>query len=961
MDHIITTYGGGELFSLVFNGIAALFKQDSTGMVMPLIRVGLMVGLVYTIILMFFRSSLIEGFYWIFWVVIATNILFLPKTTVFIHDPLTKEKFKVDNVPLTLGVFASFVSHAGKTITEKVESVFSLPDYMPYHETGTVFASSLMRQLGQFRIIDAIFKGNMERFVNQCVVYDVMIGHKYTLFDLQSTPDIWKLVSTQASPVLGFMYREGKTPGTVVTCKAGAQKLNALWTTEIKRATAIYGSRVQNRTLTESAFNTGILGSARLLTGSATIANSAMDLLRQEMIIQAIEESSNNKLSELGSSSNYASTKALLQQRSTYAIAGDIAARTLPLFKNVVEVFSYALFIFIVVLALLPNGYRIISTYFGILLWTQLWAPLYAVLNLIMTLYGRSETASLIGSNGLTLLNSSAIINANADMVTLAAWLAMSIPFISYGILKQGASAFVGLAHHLGSAMQASASGVASEAVSGNISLGNVSLGTQAYQNTSAFQHHTSPSYNTSQFKGVSVTGVEQSSFASGNQSFTDHSLSRLRTQVMGTENTSFAMQESLNQATSFLQSKSIAAGNAAESSFNDSVNFMSHIAQTFSADEGVTKNISASDAKTLQDFTNRAKAIQQREGLSEQQAFEAALRVEAGTPKVLGASIQGSAGVSTQGARHKGTDATGEVGQNKSYAENMERIVSAGRNYAETTHDLKGLDLGHTAAASLNQAKSLREEVTLAQNQVETLSKDLSSSQSKSFFVNKDLTQNVLDYIAHQPVNNGPQGGGGKIGYEGARKIIEMGGEERESYLRRFQEENPQYAIQEFHSGGVSQAMSHSYDRESQNLRAGGEVSSQNLHDRQNVIKGAEANPGFMEKVQGKHNVHVNPHDDIQHAVYRTGTNDKVSAQEKTPLQTDVDSLLQETGSSLEQRQGDLSKDIKEFQVKEQESKDKNMTLSALKGGVNSLNPVSDSRTPSVFKEENLSGKIKQ
>jgi hypothetical protein len=59
------------------------------------------------------------------------------------------------------------------------------------------------------------------------------------------------------------------------------------------------------------------------------------------MMINAIEEASNNKLSELGAASNYAATKALLQQRSAYAVAGEIAARTLPLFKNVIEALSY--------------------------------------------------------------------------------------------------------------------------------------------------------------------------------------------------------------------------------------------------------------------------------------------------------------------------------------------------------------------------------------------------------------------------------------------------------------------------------------------------------------------------------------------------------------------------------------------------------------------------------------------
>jgi len=498
MNHVITTYGGGELFYLVFNGIAALFKTDHTGILMPLIRVGLTVGLFYVVILMLFKNQLIEGFKWFLWVIIATNLIFLPKTTLIIHDPLTKDKYTVGDVPFALAAFAGFTSNIGRAITEQFEAVFSLPDYMPYHQTGTVFASALMSQVGKFRIVDPIFKGNMERFVNQCVVYDAMIGHKYTLTDLQNTTNIWEFVRTKASPVLGFLYKSDDAPGRVVTCREGAADLHELWTGEIIKATEIYGGFVQNQALTKSAFFMHLENGHKLLSG---ITNSAQDILRQEMMINAIEESSNNKLSELGVASNYAATKALLQQRSTYAIAGEIAARTLPLFKNVIEALSYSLFIFIVVLALLPNGYQILLTYCGILVWTQLWAPLYAVLNLIMTLYGKHETMGNGMQEGLTLLNSSAIINVNADTSTLAAWLSVSIPFISYGILKQGAAAFVGLAHHLSSGMQSAASSAASETVSGNISMGNLTMGTQSYQNTSAFQHNTSPTYNAKDFR----------------------------------------------------------------------------------------------------------------------------------------------------------------------------------------------------------------------------------------------------------------------------------------------------------------------------------------------------------------------------------------------------------------------------------------------------------------------------
>ncbi|MDP4154878.1 MAG: conjugal transfer protein TraG N-terminal domain-containing protein [Bacillota bacterium] len=640
MNHVITTYGGGELFALVFNGIAALFKTDRTGLVMSLIRVGLTVGSLYVVILMLFKSQVVEGLKWFLWVLVATNLLFLPKTTVWIHDPLCNTKNKIDNIPFALGAFASLVSQVGRSITEQFESVFTLPDYMPYHKTGTVFASSLMSQVGQFRIVDPAFKGNMERFVNQCVVYDAMIGHKYTLDDLQKTHDIWTLVTNNASPVLGFLYKQGNNPGVVMTCKEGAATLNKLWADQIAKATAVYGSRVNDRTLNATAFNTNLLSGAKLLSGSLALANSATDLLKQEMMINAIEEASNNKLSELGSASNYAATKALLQQRSAYAAAGEIAARTLPLFKNVIEALSYALFIFIVILALLPNGYRTVLTYCGILAWTQLWAPLYAVLNLIMTLYGKHESMGHGLQNGLTLLNSSAIINANADMVTLAAWLSVSIPFISYGILKQGAAAFVGLAQHLGSAMQTAASSAAAETVSGNISMGNVSMGTQAYQNTSAFQHNTTPSYTASQFRSMSPAGVEQSTFADGTQSLQNQALSKLSVQIMGTENTSYAIQDHLNHAESVLKSTSHASAQATDAAIQDSTNLLTSVGKNISSGEDLHKSVSASEAKSLQNFKNHVNDIQQSTGMTEAQAVEAAIGASSGALQFIGISM---------------------------------------------------------------------------------------------------------------------------------------------------------------------------------------------------------------------------------------------------------------------------------------------------------------------------------
>jgi conjugal transfer mating pair stabilization protein TraG len=922
MNHVITTYGGGELFQLVFNGIAALFKTDGTGLLTPMIRVGLMVGSVYILLIMFFRSQINEGFKWLLWVVVATNLIFLPKTTIYIDDPLANKKFKVDNVPFALGTFASLVSQIGLNITQQFESVFTLPDYMPYNKTGTVFASTLMSQVGQFRIVDPVFKGNMERFVNQCVVYGSLIGHKYSLKDLQNTPDIWTLVSNNASPVLGFLYKQGHEGGEVITCKAGAIKLNELWALEIAKATTIYGSRVGNQTLTKASFFTHLQNGFQLMTG---ISESADKLLRQEMMINAIEEASNNKLSELGASSNYAATKALLQQRSAYAIAGDIAAKTLPLFKNVIEALSYALFIFIVVLALLPNGYRILLTYTGILVWTQLWAPLYAVLNLVMTLYGSAETKAQAAANGLTLLNSSAIINANADMMTLAAWFSVSIPFISYGILKQGAGAFVGLAHHLGSAMQQAASGSASEVVSGNISLGNVSMGTQAYQNTSAFQHNTNPTYASSQFKSQSISGVEQSTFADGSTSYVDQGLSKMSVEIMGTENTSISQQQSLSNAQSLVQSKSTAASSAAESSLQDSLNLLNQVGNNTSWGNDSVKSLNASNAKSLQDFKNFVNDIRQSTGLSEAQAAEAAIGAKIGTPEMFGASAHASTNFASSAARQKAIEAAKSIADQKGHSESFDQTLSAAISVSEHQNDTKSAELGHGALANYNQAKSLRREVSIAQNQVETLSHDISSGQSKNLSLSKNLTQDVLDFISKQPVNMGPSGGEtGQIGYEGARRILENGGEERNAYLQRFQEENPQYAIESINSQGANDKFNKQFDSKDSEISKSARVDDLRIDFEKDMLRKADQANLNLDKVS--HNT----------------------------VKADANSFIRQIDKKIDQGKEEILNEKKLLSDAKSEEDKKNLTLTALKNGATSIigdsspsNPIPFDTTP--------------
>ena len=191
--HVIITYGGGETLEQVFNAIALVFKDNEFMNAMYIAAVLFGFWVVVTAL------SKGDGFMpikWFVWFVISTELVLLPKTSVLIKDPLTKFERPVANVPYVLGSFASAMSSVGDVLTKRMESYFTLPDYLEYNQTGSVFASKLFRQMGQFKIKDGVLKGNLHRFIQNCVVYDAMVGVKYDIKELQNSKNILELVST---------------------------------------------------------------------------------------------------------------------------------------------------------------------------------------------------------------------------------------------------------------------------------------------------------------------------------------------------------------------------------------------------------------------------------------------------------------------------------------------------------------------------------------------------------------------------------------------------------------------------------------------------------------------------------------------------------------------------------------------------------------------------------------------
>ncbi len=245
---------------------------------------------------------------------------------------------------------------------------------------------------------------------------------------------------------------------------------------------------------------------------------------------------------------------------------------------------------------------------------------------------------------------------------------------------------------------------------------------------------------------------------------------------------------------------------------------------------------------------------------MSEAQAVEAAIGASVGTPKILGFGAEMSGSFSSTAARQKGINDAESVAKNTNYSQSFDKVISASQAFSESQTGTNNKELGHSASASLNHAQSLREEVSVAQTQVDTLSKDISSSEGKSMSVNKNLTQPLLEFIARQPVNPGPHLMGpdgasqGKIGYEGARHIMEANGSEAKSYYKRFEQENPQYSIQSINSVQTKSDLSSNFEAESAKLRESSDsgVTQRHVQNTGNILaqgKSAGVDPNHTPK----------------------------------------------------------------------------------------------------------------
>lgn len=738
----VVVYGNGDLYRELFNAIAAAFNDGSYKYFTDL---SIMLAGTWAILRYSIERNLMVLAKWIGIYYLAFYVMFIPKATVDIIDRISPgHAYAVDNVPLGLALVANLSSVVGDSLTRVMEQNFSLPDDLMYGKTGMVMASRLTVASTQFEVTDPNFNQSLQSFVQQCVFYDVLLN-KYTWNDLLNATHIWQFVSQYASPARAFLYYQIGQP-QVMTCQEGISRLNQDWDLALQDAASRYGARLFPDASNSKAQLLSYLSNSYQFL--ANISDTATNIMQQNMMANALQTGVLHMSAATGSSAAleaYSFVKGQQQKRLTNVTVGDMAAYWLPIMQNVLEATLYGSFVFVFLLLLFPFGLGILKNYIASLMWLQLWAPMYAILNLFMNFYSQSHSLGALHlSNdqmGLALSNQSGLAQVNADVASLAGYLSLSVPLLAAGITKGMMSVFTQAAQYIAGVTQSVASSSAGEAITGNISMGNTQFSNHSSFNTSANHFDTNArvfsGMYTSQMQGGSTLSVTPSgSTIMNNQS----AISNLGTSI----NLAHAIREMANQQADTSYSAALSSGNAYSDSVSSGLRslyeFGNHVSTSESSGAGSSVSVSGGTSAALNKLHQLTETFAHDHNIS----IGAATRL-LGSVYVSG-KIGANAGISTD-AFLKGIPLPAKLGVNAG-------LDIGGRGERDWTHSHENREL-FSAAQSFVHNTNYSENVDIAVRGIQEHSYRASNEEGQRLIDNIGSSFDRANQARHEMMSN--------------------------------------------------------------------------------------------------------------------------------------------------------------------------------------------------------------
>ncbi|MBV1692237.1 conjugal transfer protein TraG N-terminal domain-containing protein [Novosphingobium sp. G106] len=764
----VFTTGGGEFVVNTFNAVAA---WSGGGGYRSLLRVVMVIGFAYALLAMAWNMDPKVLFRWFMQSTLMYLVMMVPTVSVKVTDRANPglAPATVANVPMGLGLMASFTSQVGDYLTRSAETVFVMPNALGYSTNGIIYGAKLMEATQGLRISDPRLATNLNEHFKQCVFYDVLLGRK-TFDDIARASDIMASIGP-GSVSLSQTWIAADGSSSIVTCREAYTNLQNEWQTYYNADAVRIAQQFfpgLDSGAAQAKFNTDVAG-----VGSAGLGGGgtgSAQLVRQAMFINALMQARDS----FGSSSAqtsidaFATTRADIQTRNTYSTIAAGAMKWVPLLNIVLTVVFYAMFPVLFLLMLMPNtGPGIAKGYLTGFFYLASWGPLFVVLNMI---FMSRWQAALVPwqSGGLTAWNFSGVSAINQDAGALAGYMIMSVPFIAAGMARGAMS----IASHSASFLapsQNAAEQAAAEITTGNYSYGNVSLANRTINTASSDQFNTAANYNTGSGL-VSVRnpdgGLSQHA-ANGSTIYkSPPGMSELPFGLTHSEGYQSEVRKALSEGFGHVEQTREAASQSWTAARSNATQLFETAQRSASSGTEEGRALTSSISR-MQDLSlSMSENLQNRFGLDKQTSDSLArtaimsgdISGSAGANLVV-AALNGSTRLGSSAERRTGGDIRASDGFSEVFdyvrrEASSDAARSARESFTRATTSSSNSDLRGMSErfdASLSEARGRSVEASNAEETFNRYSRDFAQAESHGFQFSQNETQALADFMRHE------------------------------------------------------------------------------------------------------------------------------------------------------------------------------------------------------------------
>lgn len=628
----------------------------------------------------------------IFISLLVSQMFFHSTKDYMVEDEVTNQAFAVTNVPIGIGELYSLFSTLERVMTHAFESSFSTPNSLNFSQVGLGFSMNAHLGMQKATFANGYAHETFMDYTTNCIASGML--------DHSISPDLVKSENIlQAIRVEGYETLVTKPNGTIeqMSCQDSydnyitsyaTQEVNDFIHYKLVSELNIEQDKKLNALKDTSTLFTGVSADGQTYATQFMIRN----MLKKGFQVMAMTTGGDTQALAYGSAVSEASLNNQWQQ------SGMMAQSTLPMIKAYLTSIILAMTPVLALLAIMFGDWKHIKMIITLLITLMLFSPMATVINFLI--YSKLERILPLMNEGLwmPMVASGSINQMLLSYLNFLGYAAMSIPILSYSLVKASEQGFVSFMSGMGGSVSGAANTGASQKTTG-VNIGNTKVAGSTVTNENGTTSNLGGGLSTNKSavgnEEIGMSTVDRDNFKDGttqaslSNKVADVGLSNgeivsassknfdgaVSQQLQSNKTEAIAKENSANEQLSVSSGKTIADAISTGTIKSDGETLNNTFGTNASSVQSAIKSANESHSKDINSRWNDAHSIQEKQDLA------ASLGMSVATPKIVdmisGFKVGADGKITASAGEGKDISFSMSAGESKNYQEALANNIS--------------------------------------------------------------------------------------------------------------------------------------------------------------------------------------------------------------------------------------------------------------------------------------------